>query len=206
MAVMGGLWVVSPVTALVVFIAFSGWHFGQTDFKAWNIQHDPLAALWGVTVVVALTTSHYAEVTPILASLQIEAPLNAVPMMPVAIGATAMATMLAIYKRSVAWLASIALITASFWTPLLVSFGLYFIGQHSCTAWSHLKAQPRNKGQPLWTKAFPFTFGAVALFGLSYALLGSNLSSHLRLIVIFGSCISMPHILCMHRYYQSAEV
>ncbi|MEE2788719.1 MAG: beta-carotene 15,15'-dioxygenase, Brp/Blh family [Myxococcota bacterium] len=206
MGLMGLLWVWSPLSALMLFIGFSGWHFGQTDFEGWHLKDSPLAALWGCIVVAAIMGSHAPEVMPILAALNIQLSADMVYLgWPIAVGSVALATGLAVARGSAAWLASIALLVVSFWTPLLVSFGLYFVGQHSYTAWSHLQHRRLESGRLLWKQALPFTMGALALFGVAASVYGADIANHLRLIVIFGSCISMPHIVCMHRFYRRAE-
>ena len=39
---MAGLWYLTPVWGLLIFVVTSAWHFGQTDFEHWRIHKHPV--------------------------------------------------------------------------------------------------------------------------------------------------------------------
>ena len=53
------------------------------------------------------------------------------------------------------WGLAIALIGLTPWIPVLLSFGLYFIGQHSASGWHHLREGLGLSSKSLWMKALP---------------------------------------------------
>jgi hypothetical protein len=113
-----------------------------------------------------------------------------------------------ILEKNIAMLISIITISICTQLPLLTSFGLYFIGQHSLNGWIHLKQGLNANSVTLYMKALPFTLGAFLLFGiLALVINNSNYSSleeHLiPVFFIFISCISFPHVIAMNRFYKN---
>jgi hypothetical protein len=117
---------------------------------------------------------------------------------------------------------TIVWLVASAMLPLMWSFGLYFIGQHSINGWYKIKKHLQISHQRLWVQSLPFHLGAWGLLLLFYGLfrqssLDSN-STHFNLInyvqnlnpnlstwalfFIFLACISLPHTLAMHKLYK----
>ena len=92
--------------------------------------------------------------------------------------------------------------------PLILAFGLYFIGQHSLTGWQHLKSHLKMSDRAIWLRALPFHAGAWALL-LSFFLLDSRPAqpggeSIWGLFFIFIACISLPHTLAMNTMYRKS--
>jgi hypothetical protein len=85
---------------------------------------------------------------------------------------------------------------------LLVSFGIYFVVQHSLHGWRHLKNDLKTNSFNLWLKALPFSLGAVLIF-LTFMLL--NNKDYTGVFFIILSCISMPHIFSMHNFYINSS-
>ncbi|MFX5756366.1 Brp/Blh family beta-carotene 15,15'-dioxygenase, partial [Acinetobacter baumannii] len=44
-------WWMAPTLALIGFILFSAWHFGQADYTAWRIKNSFDTLLWGLCVL-----------------------------------------------------------------------------------------------------------------------------------------------------------
>lgn len=84
--------------------------------------------------------------------------------------------------------------------PLIVSFGIYFVAQHSLHGWLHLKKDLKTSSYHLWLKSLPFSLGGAFVF-LTFMLLNSK--EYLGIFFILLSCISMPHVLSMHNFYSS---
>ena len=99
----------------------------------------------------------------------------------------------------------IVLLMVSLMAPLFVTFGIYFVGQHSLSAWSHLKAKLPKQDTPLWVEALPFTIAALLFFASSILLIDVEQSLLLSAFIIFGSCVTFPHVLCMDRFYGSTS-
>jgi hypothetical protein len=105
-----------------------------------------------------------------------------------------------LYNRNVSMLIiSITLLLAAY-LPLLTAFGLYFIGQHSITGWTHLKNSFNSNNITLFKKALPYNLGAWLLFSIVFINMDNSWTSS---FFIFVSCISLPHVLAMHKFYQS---
>ncbi|GAB4404901.1 MAG: hypothetical protein OHK0039_05470 [Bacteroidia bacterium] len=109
--------------------------------------------------------------------------------------------------RSLPFLLSVLLLALSARLPLLVAFGLYFVGQHSISGWSHIKAQLQVSDRALFVKALPFHAGAWLLLGLFFAAYGLPDGSEAwqegaAYFFMFLSCLSFPHVWAMHRFYR----
>ena len=202
MALMGGLWALYPLAALLFFLVYSAWHFGQTDFEYWKIENSGLSFCWGGALLLAIIGTHLPEVVPLLASIGVDASIMTERMGWV-VAATGLfgSTLCAIAVRSASWLRSIALITICLWTPLVIGFGIYFIGQHSWIAWQELQKARIEQQSPLWIESLPFTLGAFVLFciGLWFSIDTVQVAGA---VIILGSCISLPHVLCMDHFYR----
>jgi hypothetical protein len=87
-----------------------------------------------------------------------------------------------------------------------LAFGIFFIGHHSLTGWSHLKQDFKMSNWKMWTLSLPFQIGAwLFLLGFYFFWPEQNqgmLWSKWGIFFIFISCVSFPHILAMHRFYR----
>ena len=86
---------------------------------------------------------------------------------------------------------------------LPVAFGLYFLGQHSLEAWSHVALEhmtPQSQKE-MWIEALPFTLGALIVLGLTM-LNPFGIQYNVGWIIVTGSCITLPHIVYMNSFYQ----
>jgi hypothetical protein len=59
-----------PDVALLVFIAFSAWHFGQADFKQWNLKQGFISFIWGLIVLATILLFHLDETIGVLEQIQ----------------------------------------------------------------------------------------------------------------------------------------
>jgi hypothetical protein len=121
------------------------------------------------------------------------------------------AILLAIFENKKQIYLSVAMILLANQLPLLISFGIYFIGQHSFTGWLHLRQGLNANNLNLTKKAFPFTFGALLLFIVLIVCIQLNLVSQinnnlLSLFFIFIACISFPHVLAMNMFYKKTSL
>ena len=195
------LWILSPTIALISFLTYSAWHFGETDTEEWGILPPFIGMLWGCLFFVGLLSSHVSELNSVLALLDV-GELGAsvyydncfLLVMLLSLGVSR-------YFKSYRMLSLVAFLFVSQWLPLVVAFGIYFIFHHSYNGWSHLKSSLGKSNLELFKNALPFNVGAFALFLFFFLNQDASLESNVSLFFVFISCISFPHILCMHRFY-----
>jgi cell division protein FtsW (lipid II flippase) len=91
--------------------------------------------------------------------------------------------------------------------PLPLAFGLYFILQHSYNAWIHLQKGLKMNASQLYKKSAVFTLGALVLFIVIAFFVRdtSNLNAFWANFFVFIACISLPHFVLMHLFYNSTK-
>ena len=204
------LWLFFPMVALLFFIGYSAWHFGQTDLREWTPKNinSLKSATWGIFILSIILFGHVTETNNILDNLHVfKIPLTSIDGEKVsALLAIVAITWAIVEKRWVMMLSSLMLLV-SIDLPLISSFGLYFIGQHSLNGWSHLKQGMSVDNKSLYLKALPFTIGALVLFAAFIYLLRNNYLSEfsenlITIFFVFISCISFPHVIAMNKFYN----
>jgi Brp/Blh family beta-carotene 15,15'-monooxygenase len=200
MGLMALVWVYSPMLALLSFLLYSAWHFGEADGKKWHFSPS-FSLLWGSSVLLYILGTHAAETTAILSSMKVIVSIPSLPLwalLPWAIWG--------IINKQFGFILTLIWLSLSSALPLLFSFGLYFIGQHSIHGWKHIQMHLNWSHQKIWLQALPFHAGAWFLLGLFYWLWPSagiaQDSSPWGLFFIFIACISFPHVIAMHGMYR----
>jgi hypothetical protein len=102
---------------------------------------------------------------------------------------------------------SVLMLAIGLFLPLLTSFAVYFIAQHSIYGWIHLKKGLKTNNLSLYKKALPFNLGAVLFFILTIYLvqigpLKTEKTDFTALFFMFVACISLPHVIAMNKFYQ----
>jgi lycopene beta-cyclase len=205
------VWLAMPNLALFFFLIFSAWHFGQGDMQHWQSKSNNVFKniIWGITILIILLFGHVNETNQILSKLNVYVfNISNLQFKYICYLFISIALGWAILEKNIAMLISIITISLCKQLPLITSFGLYFIGQHSLNGWIHLKQGLNANNKTLYMKALPFTLGAFLLFGiLALVINNSNYSSleeHLiPVFFIFISCISFPHVIAMNRFYKN---
>ncbi len=203
------LWIIIPKLALIVFLIYSIWHFGQNDLIEWKVKIYPFKIIfWGFCLFAIILLGHLSETNSILKDLKsYQIPLNISQAEKISQTLLVLTLLWAFWEKKVAiLLLSITLLIGNY-LPLISAFGLYFIGQHSLNGWSHLKQGMNCTSKTLMIKALPFTLGAfmllfVLLFAGYYGFLENLKGKEIPTIFIFISCISFPHVIEMHRFYK----
>lgn len=199
---MAVLWMINPAIGLGTFVLTSAWHFGQTDFQHWNISTpSPSIFLWGISVLGWIILSHPEESHIVVELLSIKSDPTMYNSIESLLAVACIQVGLLFHTRSPRLFLSMISLFASAWLPLPMAFGLYFIGQHSLEAWTHLKGAVALPEQSLWQEALPLTIGAFLLC-TTFALTMSLHPFHLGWLIIAGSCITFPHILYMDSFYR----
>jgi Brp/Blh family beta-carotene 15,15'-monooxygenase len=201
MAIVYLLWLFSPSIALFSFLLYSAWHFGETDAEEWGIQSPFIGLLWGALFFVGLFSSHVLELQNVLLLLDVQGLDLSLDYSLFFVVSLCVSSLLALIFRRVQWLALVLFLVLSQWVPLVISFGIYFIFHHSFKGWSHLRESLGQNNLTLFKNALPFNIGAFVLFLFFFLNPQGSLETNTSLFFVFISCISFPHIFCMHRFY-----
>ncbi len=204
------LWVFFPIGALLFFIGYSAWHFGQTDLREWQPKN--INALkngaWGILILSIILLGHVVETNSILENMNtIKIPIHNILGKQISVLLALVGITWAIFEKRWMMFISSLMLLVSIELPLITSFGLYFIGQHSMNGWSHLKQGMKVTNTSLYLKALPFTIGALFLFVAFIFLLSNNYFSSfneniITIFFVFISCISFPHVMAMNNFYK----
>lgn len=204
-------WRAFPHAGLLVFLSLSAWHFGQADFERWGIRKGHFA--WGGTVLAMILCWHMDEVNAIVGemgvseSVRMEMIGQSLTLKQIAAASLISCAIAAVRLRNWEWVLAILLLATTPWIPLLLAFGLYFIGQHSASGWHHLKRRLAMSSRELWLKAAPFTFGALVLIalGILWMQKPEDFTFHATygaFFMLLGS-ISIPHIFESHWFLMT---
>lgn len=197
-----------PAAALVAFLIYSAWHFGETDAEHFPGLGSRFAFLWGAFVLAAVLFPHGPEVLEILNGMGVALPAHwgtAVSATAAGAGLLGLAGLaLAGGKRSMA--ACWALLAVGCALPVWMTFGLYFIGVHSAQGWGDLRRSLRTDHADLFRQALPFnalSWAGLALLWWAWPApeAGTATASLLSALFILIAGISLPHIAVMHRFY-----
>ena len=205
------LWILFPNIALLFFLIYSIWHFGQADINEWKIQNNNGFKnwIWGGILLGIILYGHSVETNIILKNMGVELfQINEKTGKTISISLTLLAFIWGFWERKLAMILSCVFLAISIQLPLITAFGLYFIGQHSIHGWGHLKKGLNVNNTSLYMKALPFTLGAFLLFFILYIFIEKRLltefqSQIITVFFIFTSCISFPHILTMNVFYKN---
>lgn len=201
MAIVYVLWVLSPGIAVFSFILYSAWHFGETDTQEWGIYSPVIGLCWGVLFFIGLFASHLPELNGVLSLLGAGAIDVYINPKDIYLASLALSFVIASYNKSMQWIFLLAFLFLSQWMPLVISFGIYFIFHHSYKGWSHLKQALGETDVSLFKNALPFNLGAMVLFFIFFLNPSATFEANTSVFFVFISCISFPHIFCMHRFY-----
>ncbi len=204
-ALFGLVWWISSDIALVLFILYSAWHFGQADFKEWNLKQGGQSLFWGVIVLTMILFFHTKELSEVLSqipnlsmvSLLYELPQNAILFIQVL--TVTFGIILARVNKSYYLLITLIYLLMASQLSLLMTFGIYFILQHSINGWKHLSVGLDKDSSVMLKNALPFTIGGAGI--IFYFLFYAN-ENYIGLFFIILSCLSLPHVLSMHHFYR----
>lgn len=201
-ACMGAFWFFAPLFALLVFLGYSAWHFGQADMKQWGVSQQ-MSILWGGSVLVYMLGTHISESNIILSYI-------ANTQLPLSVPAMALLPwfLFSFFKKNYPMLLTVLWLSLSSQIPLLMAFGTYFIGQHSISSWKHLQQHLNTNSKRIWIHSLPFHLGAWAIlliFFIVWPKIQSQVNSSVNLwgiFFVFISCVSLPHAFYMNTIYK----
>jgi lycopene beta-cyclase len=207
------LWILSADSALLFFLAYSIWHFGQCDFQEWIPERSNTVKniLWGTLLFGILLIGHQEETNRILSALHtFEFPFTDELAVLITQMLLVFSFVWSVVERKASFFLTVCLLYVGCQLPLLSAFSLYFIGQHSLNGWRHLKIGLKTNNQTLYLKSLPFNLGAIGLLVVTYWL-SENYFQFISpvemasIFFVFLSCISFPHIIWMHKFYQKPD-
>ncbi len=194
-ALMGALWFLSPMAGLMVFLLYSAWHFGETEFRQQGRSPGILSVVWGAAMLGMILCSHIPELNSVLRELGIGAVDPSWQFLTWVFMAAYVATG---WRKGLMGLYLIPALAL----PLLHAFGLYFIADHSAKSSAHLLRGFNAAPGKLLLKALPFTAGALILCLFFYQSTLWNTAGATGLFFIFLSCLSFPHVVAMNGFYR----
>ena len=207
-AILGIVWFFFPDIALIIFIAYSSWHFGQTDFKEWNIKQGWQTLFWGFIVLMTILFFHFKELNwilqqiPNLHSVDLLKKISDTQIIFLQVLIIICNLFFAILKKSKHIILTFAYLLLSSFLPLIISFGIYFVFQHSVHGWRHLSIGLNEDSSSLWLKSLPFSIGGLLIILYFVLFAGSN---YVGIFFIILSCLSIPHVFSMHHFYSKLK-
>lgn len=202
-SIIGLLWYIFPQIALIIFLLYSMWHFWEADGKTWDFSR-LLSFIWGMSVLLYILGTHFEETNQILVTLwSIPLPFE-IPIL-----ALIPWLLLGCFKKKPSFILTIIWLTLTSFIPLILAFGIYFIGQHSMTGWWHLKQYLHKTNKNIWLESLPFHLWAwiILLWFYFFWPLQESDTDFWKWAVffIFIACISFPHVITMHLMYKKLK-
>jgi Brp/Blh family beta-carotene 15,15'-monooxygenase len=199
--------------SFLFFIVFSIWHFGSTDIHEWKIRGftNLKSWIWGTLIFTLILGGHTLETNEIIQKMNVTMPIiNAENGQLILMIGIVISIIFSIYNRKKGLSLIVISLILSAKLPLLTSFGIYFLGQHSINGWSHLRSGFNTNNNTLMKKSLPFTLGALFLFivlGISqkFNLYHFDTKNMVSLAFIFIACISFPHVVAMNVFYKGKK-
>jgi beta-carotene 15,15'-dioxygenase len=212
MALVAAVWILLPTAALVLFLLFTAWHFGETDLAIFRAKAPPwVIAVYGIGLTTWLLGAHLAET---LAYLQDLAVFKASPELAAALvanqaavcwgaaGLVAVACLASPLRGSWQALATISAILAfTYYLPLMLAFTLYFGFWHSLHTLAIIRADIQSSYQRLIVRAMPFLIVSILGTGALLVVLGQLELNSVLILFIFISSLTLPHAQVMHRMF-----
>jgi len=198
--VIGIIWWINAWLGLGVFLIYSAWHFGETEYKSSNDAIGLRSLLWGCSILGFLLVTHPAETKSILTEMNVN--------LPFALhsewgwGFMVLLLTLNVARGPKPFLGGLYVFLLPY-LPLLHAFGLYFIFDHSYKSAMQIGDRLKADYVKLYVKAIPFTLGAVLLGWGFYAFNIWQTEGATGLFFILLSCLSFPHVLAMTRFYRN---
>ncbi len=227
-AAYGALWVAAPSFALVLFLAISVYHFGQSNLFYLRLPEGALLKkavylVWGSFYLVPPILYQYEEARLVITTLlgfdpitaataQTLAPVVSGLLLSVMAGAVLLFRVARVMTTGevVREVVSVAVLYSLYVTaPLYVSFIVYWAFWHSLnsaleitTLWE--RGRLRKQIRAFVRKTLPLTLVTFAGMALIFAMAGAY-GSRASLIAVFFviiAAVTLPHMVIMEAYYR----
>ena len=211
------VWQWFPLFSLLLFIAYSAYHFGESEMIEINASlsgfvQKGYAFLVGLSILFFIIFSHLDTSLMVLKNMDgMDVYLNAIDFLKFKnqILGISLLTLVPIWQISKqTFLYLLALLLAGTQMPLMLAFGLYFVGSHSIHAWGHIATKLNIGSAKLYVQSLPFNIGALLIFIIFLYLQHVNmqlLQTYAATFFVFLACISLPHIVLMHLFYKKTN-
>jgi Brp/Blh family beta-carotene 15,15'-monooxygenase len=224
LVLMGIIWLIAPLLALVFFLAVSAYHFGQTQLQyiaisEASVYKKALYLAWGILILALIVLLNLDESKRLINSAIPSLNLNWLDAQQVNyVILTAAIVFLITYailykhialKSMVFELIEILVIALlAYQSNLIITFGIFFGLWHSLRA-SQIQIQKVNTVQSYNLRLFvkeslPFTL--ISIFGItSMMILATYFNSAIKVEMLFLVAISMltlPHMFIYERFYS----
>ncbi|MEK0413598.1 MAG: hypothetical protein RL070_1086 [Bacteroidota bacterium] len=208
------MWQWFPVFSLLLFIAYSAYHFGESEMVEMRVSLDSVvqklyAFIIGLSILLFIIFSHLETSILVLNSIHgVSSFLERVDLytyknVVLAVSYFSIIPIWWMSKKTCVYLMFILVLGIQM--PLMFAFGLYFVGSHSINAWGHIAKKLKTPPKKLYLQSLPFNMGAIFIFAIFLYLQSSNASliqSYAATFFVFLACVSLPHIILMHLFYK----
>jgi lycopene beta-cyclase len=207
------IWLLNAPLALFVFIVYSAWHFGETDFQRYGLKSSLGSFLSGFSLLIFILFSHFSEFASYLKAFDVNeyvfSPVNAIYISVTSAIVFVISGLMYLPRKFIPHFIVLAFTLAlSIQLPLLLAFGIYFIGIHSFSGWNDVKIGLSENHSTLIKYALPFTLGAfftMLVFSFVAMNFEWNLIDLIPTLFIALSCLSAPHVFVMSGFYKRIE-
>lgn len=212
------VWQFFPLIALIIFIIYSSFHFGESEIIESKSKIDSFFAyfksfLLGLSILFFIIFTHKEESLSIISKLLGNSELKSAEMnYPSLFLFTAILSLIFIFFQGVlsknkSYFGLLFLLILGLKVPLILAFTLYFIFQHSSNAWQHLKLGLNLNSNELYKKSSIYTLGALVVFILFFLNKNDMITNNklISIFFIFIACISFPHFILMHIFYKNSQ-
>ena len=208
------MWQWFPVFSLLLFIAYSAYHFGESEMVEMRVSLDSVtqklyAFIIGLSILLFIIFSHLETSILVLNSIHgVSSFLERVDLyeyknVVLAVSYFSIIPIWWMSKKTCMYLMLILVLGMQM--PLMLAFGLYFVGSHSINAWGHIATKLKTPTKKLYLQSLPFNMGAIFIFAIFLYLQSANASliqSYAATFFVFLACVSLPHIILMHLFYK----
>jgi len=207
-------WVIAPWLTLVIFILMSAWHFGIEDGVHFDLD---AVALGGLAIWVP-SLFRATEMASLLNQIiPMESSRFAIAIMPTIQLMAILSLVYLVFRVLSPWDAyrlhipmhHFTLLPLFVFTPILLSFGIYFCGWHSIRGLSRLARQQNLPLASLIVSLVPMSLGALALVAIGGFWLSNQMSldgKMVQTLFVGLSAIAVPHLILHHpRWMRSSH-
>ncbi len=199
-------WVVAPAVALIVFLAYSSYHFGSDRFQANGVAQvlarGSMPLLLPITFQPAEVSMLFSTITS--TSVRVEQYVHAAGTL--ATVAVLVTILTSIRRRELTEaLASILLVALNLTTPPLIAFTVYFVVLHSVRHIIELAGwlEPGSLAigfRRIARESLPLTvlLLGVGLIGVSFRIGGTIEPTIIQAVFVGLSCLTVPHMVVTH--------
>jgi lycopene beta-cyclase len=204
------LWQIDTTLALMLFIGYSSFHFGESEWiesdgKINSLKGKIHSFFIGLAVLVFILITHLDDSKLIISHIiGLSLNISDALMLPISILTFGYLLIRTSKSNRNSTIGLLFLLLLGLLVPLFEAFWLYFIFQHSTNAWKHLKDKLSMSSIQLFSKALLYTSGAFVLFFILiwYSAYFKSIDNFWALVFVFLSCISFPHFIIMHSFYK----